>query len=497
MPSEAAEGRSPGSGRRPGDPPPLPPRYGAVEPIGTGGMGSVVRARDLELGRTVAIKFLSPALAHHEGFRRRFRREALAAARVQHPNVVAIYDVGEYEGWPYLVMEYLPGGSLAQAMRGGPIPVSRALEWIAQAAAGLDAAHAQGVVHRDVNPANLMLDENGAVTIVDFGVARVSEVQGVTATMPGMLPGTTGYLSPEALRGEPVDRPADVYGLAVVAFELLTGRRPFGGRPATEEMSAQLHEAPPRASEVAPRVPPALDPVLERALSRDPDERPETAGAFARQLQVVVRLPFEDVGGGRRPARPRAARVAGPGRRRTPALVVAAILGLAVAGGVAAAVMTSGDDGGVPQPAGPLAEGTAPATATGAPTVAEPRAAPPPQTRAAPATTGGPATTAAPAATAPVGLAEARRLTDRAWQLIQDGQPSAAIPIMRRAIPVLEAAGDPFAGNANYNMGRALGDLGRCGEAVPFLEAATSVSGSDWQNRERARALRAARACAA
>ena len=204
----------------------LPERYRNPERIARGGMGEVYRAEDADLARIVAVKLLSDRFADNDAIRGRFTREALAVARLSHaPNTVTIFDVGQHEGRPYIVMEYLPGGSLADRIeREGAQPVGRALEWLGQAAAALDAAHANGIVHRDVKPANLLLDGDERVKVADFGVASAADLGSFTEA--GTVVGTAGYLAPEQARGERATPASDRYALAVVAFELLTGSRP-------------------------------------------------------------------------------------------------------------------------------------------------------------------------------------------------------------------------------------------------------------------------------
>ena len=180
----------------------LPPRYEHPQRIARGGMGEVYRAEDAHLARTVAVKVLSERFADDEATRGRFTREGLAAARLSKaPSTVTIFDVGEHEGRPYIVMEYLAGGSLADRLaREGPQPLSRTLDWLRQAAAALDAAHASGIVHRDVKPANLLLDDGDCVKVADFGVASAAHLASLTEA--GTVVGTAGYLAPEQARGE-------------------------------------------------------------------------------------------------------------------------------------------------------------------------------------------------------------------------------------------------------------------------------------------------------
>ena len=213
--------------------------------IARGGMGEVYRATDSVLGRTVAVKLLSERHSREPEARARFRREALAAARVSGArNVVTLFDVAEHDGRPLIVMEYVDGGSVHEAVRRGPVARELALEWLEQTAGALDRAHAEGVVHRDVKPANLLLDRDGNAHVSDFGIASTTGVD--TVTLPGTVLGTVGYLSPEQARGEPATPASDRYALGVVAFELLTGRRPFASETATTEVLAHLHAPVPR-----------------------------------------------------------------------------------------------------------------------------------------------------------------------------------------------------------------------------------------------------------
>ena len=248
----------------------LPPRYRDPQPIASGGMGDIYRATDDELGRDVAIKVLASRYAESESVRARFRREALAAGRLSaSPYIVTIFDVDEHDGRPLIVMEYMPGGSLAERLaRGRPVPPADALVWIDDAAAALDAAHAEGIVHRDVKPANLLLNARGRVQIADFGIASATGSDSFTQT--GTIMGTAGYLSPEQAQGLRASPASDRYALAVVAWELLAGRRPFEADTPTAEAAAHVHAPIPSLHAVNPALPVALDAVFRRALAKDP-----------------------------------------------------------------------------------------------------------------------------------------------------------------------------------------------------------------------------------
>ena len=259
----------------------LPPRYLRPTRIGYGGMGEIFRAEDEVLGRTVAIKLLSEQYARDESLRARFTREALAAARLSgEPGTVTIFDVGEWEGRPFIVMEYLGGGSLETRLReSGPPPVEEGLMWLGQAAGALDSAHERGVVHRDVKPGNLLLDAAGDLRVADFGIASAAGLHSLTLT--GTVLGTAGYLSPEQARGERATPASDRYSLAIVAYELLAGQRPFESESPTAEATAHVQaEVPP--------ISPQLDPVFQRALAKDPQARFETASAFVAALREAL-----------------------------------------------------------------------------------------------------------------------------------------------------------------------------------------------------------------
>ena len=275
--------------------------------IARGGMGEVYRATDSVLQRKVAVKLLSERHAGDEDVRARFRREALAAARLSGtPHIITVFDVGEHRRRPFIVMEYLDGGSIHDRLRDGRIAPGQALEWLAQAGIALDRAHAEGVVHRDVKPANLLLDRDANLVVTDFGIASTTGVD--TLTLPGTVLGTAGYLSPEQARGEPATAASDRYGLGVVAFELLTGRRPFEGDTAATEALAHVTAPVPSAESIHPELPDGVDEVLARALAKDPVERPETCSELVRDLRDAFS------GAARRPAPTLVAPVAGRGR---------------------------------------------------------------------------------------------------------------------------------------------------------------------------------------
>src|SRR5918912_1339379 len=266
----------------------LPARYRGPHRIGRGGMGEIFRATDSVLGRAVAIKILGERYAEDEAIRGRFTREALAAARLSgEPNIVTIYDVGEYNGRPYIVMEYLGGGSLEAKLRdGGAQSPRQVCQWLEQAARALDAAHREGVVHRDVKPANLLLDRSDNVHVADFGIASAAGLDSLTAT--GTILGTAGYLSPEQARGERATPASDRYALAVVAFELLTGQRPYEAESVTAEAAAHVNNPVPSVCDRLESLPCELDPVFRRALAKDPAARYPSCSEFVADLRAAL-----------------------------------------------------------------------------------------------------------------------------------------------------------------------------------------------------------------
>jgi hypothetical protein len=265
----------------------LPDRYRPLHHLANGGMGGVWAAEDTVLGRTVAIKLLAPQFAGDARAVRRFQREARAAATLSaHPHVVTIYDVGSHDGCPFIVMEHMAGGSLAGVLQRGRPARAAAVGWVAEAAAALDAAHARGIVHRDVKPGNFLLDERGRLAVADFGIARVAQEADLTLT--GEVLGSAPYMSPEQAAGRAVSAAGDRYALAVVAYELLTGARPFTAVGAAAQAHAHASQPPPRPSRQAPDLPAAADHALLRGLAKDPDERWPRASLLAAALTRAI-----------------------------------------------------------------------------------------------------------------------------------------------------------------------------------------------------------------
>ena len=258
-------------------------RYRLGPIIGRGAMGVVFRAHDERLGRDVAIKFLRGDLAVHESVRDRFEREAMAAARLLHPNVVTVFDSGEEDGEPYIVMECLSGRTLADELREGPQAIERTREMALEVLSALSAAHELGIVHRDIKPANLLITEHGSFKVGDFGIAK--SVDGLDQTETGAILGTAAYLAPERVEGHAATSRSDLYSLGVVMYEALTGAKPFvGDNPAA--IAYAVHDGDPiPVRDLRPDADPDLVAIVERAMARNPDERFDSAGDMAEALE--------------------------------------------------------------------------------------------------------------------------------------------------------------------------------------------------------------------
>jgi eukaryotic-like serine/threonine-protein kinase len=263
--------------------------------LGSGGMGEVYRARDLRLRRDVAIKVL-PALVSSDPERlRRFEQEAQAAAALNHPNILAVYQMGTYQGVPYLVSELLEGETLREHIGRGAIAIRKAIDYSAQTARGLAAAHEKGIVHRDLKPENLFVTSGGRVKILDFGLAKLTQPADTRSsaatidvnTEPGVVMGTVGYMSPEQVRGQTADHRADIFAFGAILFEMLSGKRAFKKPTSVETMNAILNEEPPAISQLVPAVPPALQRVVHRCLEKYPEQRFQSASDLAFALEAL------------------------------------------------------------------------------------------------------------------------------------------------------------------------------------------------------------------
>jgi len=269
-------------------------RYRVERELGRGGMAKVFQGVDTVLGRQVAIKILAPRFADDESFVQRFRREAQAAARLSNPNVVSVFDTGADDGVHFIVMEYVEGRTLADYLAdGGRIMPDRAIEISESVCNALSAAHAQGVIHRDIKPGNIMLTPQGQVKVADFGIARMTTTAETVAQTAAVL-GTASYLSPEQAQGQPVDARSDLYSLGCVAFEMVTGRPPFIGDSPVTVASKQVLEQPVPPSRLNPDVTPDLDAVILRALAKNPANRYQSAEELRADLDRARRgLPVE------------------------------------------------------------------------------------------------------------------------------------------------------------------------------------------------------------
>jgi serine/threonine protein kinase/Tfp pilus assembly protein PilF len=292
--------------------------YGVLEQLGSGGMGVVYKAKDTRLGRNVALKFLPDDVSQDSQAIERFRREARAASSLNHPNICTIYDIGEFEGRPFIAMELLEGQTLRSRLSGRPVPVSELLDIGIQIVDGLQAAHAKGIVHRDIKPANIFLVEKGPAKILDFGLAKLARQeqqvadalavsslrtqvdmpQGTLLTNPGSSIGTVAYMSPEQARGEELDARSDLFSLGVVLYEMSTGVLPFSGTTAALIFDGILRSEATPATTLNPKLPLAIENIFAKALEKDTDLRYQTAAELRTDLKRLKR----DLDSNRRPA---------------------------------------------------------------------------------------------------------------------------------------------------------------------------------------------------
>jgi serine/threonine protein kinase len=430
----------------------LPERYLHARHLASGGMAAVFSAEDVMLGRAVAVKVLSERFLADPDAVRRFEREARAAAKAsQHPHVVTIYDVGEHDGRPFIVMELMSGGSLATLLRNGRPAREDALRWIGEAAAALDHAHEHGIIHRDVKPGNLLLDDRGRLGVADFGIARLAFESSVTQT--GQVLGTAAYVSPEQARGEGVSAASDRYSLAVVAYELLTGTKPYSGGTPAAQARQHVEADPTPAAEHAPDLPPAVDGALRRGLAKAPEARWPSATAFAEALVAATeRRPAPASEPTTPPTVPltpirRAAPPPDPRRRRA-LLIPGALLGAVLLAVILAIALSGGDDGSRPE---------AKTTPTGRTTPQRART----NTRSTPAAT--------PPAT-PADSESVTSLNARGFALMSQGRYGEAIPLLQRAVERCGDSRENVCAYALYNLGRSLRLAGHPAEAIPVLE---------------------------
>ncbi len=266
--------------------------YEILELLGAGGMGEVYRARDSRLRREVAVKVISPSLPASVDALRRFDQEARAAGSLNHPNILTVYDVGEERNVPYVVTERLEGQTLRERLADGPLAWTKALDYALQAARGLAAAHAGGIVHRDLKPENLFVTRDGRVKILDFGLAKLTQTDlPGPRTETGKVLGTIGYMSPEQVRGDPVDARSDLFSLGSILYEMLGGSPPFRRETPVETLNAILKEEPPQILATPPPVPPDLERVVAHCLEKAPENRFQAARDLAFDLELLLRFP--------------------------------------------------------------------------------------------------------------------------------------------------------------------------------------------------------------
>jgi eukaryotic-like serine/threonine-protein kinase len=493
-------------------------RYRVIRHLGSGGMASVLLCKDERLDRPVAVKRLhadSP-----EDVEKRFVREAKLGASLNHPNLVSVFDTAVDDDGVLIVMEYVPGEPLSKALRHGPLGPRRVARMATEVGAALDHAHAQGVVHRDVKPGNVLLRDDGVTKLVDLGIATAAD--GTRITRSGTVLGTAAYMAPEQLDGREPGPAVDTYALAAVCFEALAGRRPREGKNPMEIAHSIAHAPPPDLRRFWPAASPAVAEVLERGMARDPADRPRSAGQLgvelARALEeeprtavtrrltrrsaqpAPVAAPAPEPATAAEPARPlrgdggappsgeRAARGGPQGRRRWLPLVVAGLL-IALAVATVAMVLASGEDGGdsSDQASRPANQGqkqqrterqreqqdrTAEAPAQPAPeTEAEPAPAPEAETEAAPA----PAPEPEPEQPSGGDSASGAELNDQGFQLMNAGRYDEAIPVLQRAVESLSGTNDVTYAYALFNLGHSLRLAGRPDEAIPILEQRLAI----------------------
>jgi serine/threonine protein kinase len=464
----------------------LPDRYKVVRHIANGGMAGVWEAQDELLGRAVAVKVLAQHLSDDERARKRFEREARAAAGLSsHPNVVTIYDVAEHDERAFMVMELMRGGSVADVLRRGEeIGTQRALRWLREAASGLDAAHEAGIVHRDIKPANLLLDDHDRLGIGDFGIARLAWEEQVTQT--GQVLGTAAYLAPEQAMGEPAVAASDRYALSVVAFELLTGEKPFNAEHFAAQARAHVEDDPPRASELNPDLTEKVDAVIDRGMAKDPDDRWESAAEFVERLDESLATPRPKRKAAVAPTRStrlmtereRTPPPTAPPRRAAPAaadrprrsgpgagVFVAAAAALLAAVVLAFVLLGGNDNGGqtaaqkTPTPQAKKKKATATPTAQQTQT--------PQPTATATAT----ATPSQPSGNQPAGN-DPRKLQLQAFNLNNQGKSDQALPVAEKAVQLgcKGSAGVNPCGYALFELARAQRQTGDPETAIKTLQ---------------------------
>jgi serine/threonine protein kinase len=418
----------------------LADRYRVVRRLGSGGAATVLLCEDERLGRLVAVKRLHTGSP--DEMARRLQREARLGASLNHPNLVSVFDTDTYDEGVLVVMEYVEGETLRDALQRGPLPLRRSLEIIRALGSALDHAHAQGVVHRDVKPANVLLGREGVVKLADLGIGIAADNTRITRT--GMALGTPAYMAPEQLEGDRPTPAVDIYALGALSFELLSGRKANEGNSPVE-VARRVSTGPvPDLRDAWADAPRAAAQAIKRAMSRDPRARQRSAGELADELQTVL----APTGAPRQVARDAVTLPLGAARGFPRWIPVLALLAVAL---VAIAALTLGND-----------SDKSPSKAASKPPAHKSKPKPKPKP-AAPA----------PANTTPAGADAGRQLNDQGKSLIDSGQPGAAIPILERAVaafPPDARATDINYAYALYNLAIAYFRAGQPEKAIPLLE---------------------------
>lgn len=274
--------------------------YEITSLLGSGGMGQVYRAKDLKLGRDVAIKVLREELASDPERLRRFEQEARSASSLNHPNIITIYDIDKHGATPFIAMEYVEGKTLRGVLSEGRLPIKKLLQLSTQIVEGLAKAHSSGIVHRDLKPENLMVSADGFVKILDFGLAKLlrlpsgtgSEVETLSRkdTIPGSILGTVGYMSPEQAKGQPADFRSDLFSFGAIVYEMATGKRAFQRESPIQTLSAIIEDQPEPPAGLNPQIPHSVQATIQRCLAKAPEDRYESTGDLAKDLKVIQSL---------------------------------------------------------------------------------------------------------------------------------------------------------------------------------------------------------------
>jgi serine/threonine protein kinase len=440
----------------------LADRYRVLRRLGSGGAATVFLCEDQRLGRKVAVKRMhadSP-----EDMARRLHREARLGASLNHPGLVSVFDTVTYDEGVLVIMEYVDGETLAEALKRGPLGTRHALDVVRGVAGALDHAHAHGVVHRDVKPANVLLGKDGAVKLVDLGISTAAGHTRITRS--GMVLGTPAYMAPEQVEGAAVTPAADIYALGAMAYEMLSGRKARQGTTPIEVAHKAATEPPPDLRNAWPEAPRAAAAAIKKAMAREPGGRQRSAGEFAEELSAAISGPPREEPTQRTQAiRPVGHLLEPVPRRRVPAWLPALLL-LVVVGAVAGLIATSGGGGGGGGSSSGGSGATAKKTHKRSNSKHRTTSTQPTQTPAAGQTTPQQQSSTPPASTDPAAL------NDQGKTLIDSGRPAEAIPILERAVagyPPDQRGSIPY-GYALFNLADAYLRAGQPDKAIPLLQ---------------------------